>query len=138
MNLPKFFAELKRRNVYRVAIAYAVVAWLLIQITTQTFPFFDIPDWAVRLVILLVALCFPIALIFAWAFQLTPDGLKRTADVAPHESITRTTGRKIDFAIIGVLLAVIAFLLVGRWRSAATPSAAARPRRASPFCRLKT
>src|SRR5262249_9628287 len=84
MNLPNFFAELKRRNVYKVAIAYAVIAWLLMQIATQVFPFLEIPNWAIRLVIMLLALGFPIALIIAWAFELTPEGLKRT-EVADRE-----------------------------------------------------
>jgi len=83
-----FFAELKRRNVYKVAVAYAVVAWLLIQIATQVFPFFEIPNWAVRLVVLLLILGFPIALILSWAFELTPQGIKRTesADAAGQRS----------------------------------------------------
>src|ERR1041385_2326786 len=80
MNLRNFLAELKRRNVYKVGVAYAVVAWLLIQIATQVFPFFDVPGWSVRLVILLLALGFPIALILAWAFELTPEGIKRADD----------------------------------------------------------
>jgi TolB-like protein/Tfp pilus assembly protein PilF len=78
MNLEKFFTELKRRNVYKVAVAYAVVAWLLMQVASQIFPFFEIPSWAVRLVVLLLILGFPIALVLAWAFDLTPEGLKRT------------------------------------------------------------
>ena len=78
MNPGSFFAELKRRNVYKVAVAYAVVGWLLIQIATQIFPFLEIPNWAIRLVIMLVAIGFPIALILAWAFELTPEGMKRT------------------------------------------------------------
>jgi len=78
---PSFFAELKRRNVYEVAVAYAIVGWLLIQITTQVFPFLEIPTWVVRLVIVLIAVGFPIALVIAWAFELTPEGLKRTEDV---------------------------------------------------------
>src|SRR5437667_5872072 len=77
MNPKNFFAELKRRNVYKVAIAYAVVAWLLMQIASQIFPFFEIPSWAVRLVVLLLIMGFPIALVLAWAFDLTPEGLKR-------------------------------------------------------------
>lgn len=83
-----FFAELKRRNVYKVAVAYAVVGWLLIQITTQVFPFFEIPNWAVRLAVMLVAIGFPIALVIAWAFELTPEGLKRTdaADAGTTEA----------------------------------------------------
>ncbi len=80
MNPKGFFGELKRRNVYKVAAAYAVVGWLLIQVATQVFPFLDIPNWAIRLVILLTALGFPIALIIAWAFELTPEGIRRTED----------------------------------------------------------
>src|SRR5437867_4449475 len=85
MNLSKFFAELRRRNVYKVAIAYGVVAWLLIQVATQVFPFFEIPNWVVRLVVLVIIIGFPIALIVAWAFELTPQGLKPTevADAMP-------------------------------------------------------
>src|SRR5881397_459694 len=78
MKIGNFFAELKRRNVYKVAIAYAIVAWLLMQIATQVFPFLEIPNWAIRLVIMLIVIGFPIALIIAWAFELTPEGLKRT------------------------------------------------------------
>jgi adenylate cyclase len=84
----KFFSELKRRNVYKVAIAYGVVAWLLMQVASQIFPFFDIPSWGVRLVVLLLIIGFPIALILAWAFELTPEGIKRTeyADESPIKS----------------------------------------------------
>src|SRR5712664_3699568 len=80
-----FFAELKRRNVYKVAVAYAIVGWLLVQVATQVFPFFEVPNWAVRLVVLLIIVGFPIALVIAWALELTPEGLKRTevADAAP-------------------------------------------------------
>ena len=81
MNPRNFFAELKRRNVYKVAVAYAIVGWLLVQIATQVFPFLEIPNWVVRLVIVLVAAGFPIALVIAWAFELTPEGIKRTEDV---------------------------------------------------------
>jgi TolB-like protein/Flp pilus assembly protein TadD len=87
VNPRNFFSELKRRNVYKVAIAYAVVAWLLMQIATQVFPFLEIPNWAIRLVIMLIVIGFPIALIIAWAFELTPEGLKRTefADELPKK-----------------------------------------------------
>src|SRR5947207_332900 len=81
MNPTKFFAELKRRNVYKVAVAYAVVAWLLIQFATQVFPFFEIPSWTVRLVVLLLIIGFPVAVILAWVFELTPEGIKRAEDV---------------------------------------------------------
>ena len=88
MNSKRFFDELKRRNVYKVAIAYGVVAWLLMQIATQVFPFLEIPNWAIRLVIMLIVIGFPIALVIAWAFELTPEGLKRTevADELPKKS----------------------------------------------------
>src|SRR6059036_334819 len=89
----KFFAELKRRNVYKVAVAYAVVGWLLVQVATQVFPFFEIPNWAVRLVVLLVIIGFPIALVIAWAFELTPEGLKRTEDVDPFGSRSHHGGQ---------------------------------------------
>src|SRR5437016_2276351 len=78
---PSFFAELKRRNVYKVAVAYAVVGWVIAQIATQIFPFLEIPNWVVRLVIVLIAIGFPIALVIAWAFEATPEGIKRTEDV---------------------------------------------------------
>ena len=80
-NRSSFFTELKRRNVYKVAVAYAVVGWLIAQIATQIFPFLEIPNWAIRLVILLIVIGFPIALVIAWAFELTPEGIKRTEDV---------------------------------------------------------
>jgi serine/threonine-protein kinase len=91
MNLGNFFNELKRRNVYKVAVAYAIVGWLLIQIATQVFPFFEIPNWAVRLIVLAIVMGFPIALVIAWAFELTPEGLKRTetADAAQQSSKSR-------------------------------------------------
>ena len=88
MNARNIFTELKRRNVYKVAVAYAVVGWLLIQVATQVFPFLEIPNWMIRLVILLTALGFPVALVIAWAFELTPEGIKRTeaADAARQHS----------------------------------------------------
>ena len=106
MKIENFFAELKRRNVYKVAVAYAVVSWLLIQVATQVFPFFEVPNWAVRLVVLLLVLGFPVALVLAWAFEITPEGIKREAEVEPNESITRKTGRKL--VGITVTLAVVA------------------------------
>src|SRR5215469_1132250 len=93
MNLRNFFAELKRRNVYKVAIAYGVVAWLLMQIATQVFPFLEIPNWAIRLVIMLLALGFPIALVIAWAFELTPEGLKRT-EIADAKHLPERSRRR--------------------------------------------
>src|SRR5437867_1648418 len=89
MNPKGFFGELKRRNVYKVAVAYAIVGWLLVQIATQAFPFLEIPNWAVRLVIALVMIGFPIALILAWAFEVTPQGIERTEDVDLAKSVMR-------------------------------------------------
>jgi TolB-like protein/Tfp pilus assembly protein PilF len=116
VNLPNFFAELKRRNVYKVAIAYGVIAWLLIQIATQTFPFFEIPNWMVRAVIVLLLLGFPIALVIAWAFELTPEGLKRTefADELPKKSARSHTW--IYVVIVAGAISVGVFFL-GRYTS---------------------
>jgi TolB-like protein/Tfp pilus assembly protein PilF len=108
VNLKKFFAELQRRNVYKVAVAYGVVSWLLIQIATQIFPVFEIPNWGTRLVILALTLGFPVALILAWAYELSPEGIRPTSELAPGQPIA--TSRKLDFVIIGVLVAVIAVL----------------------------
>jgi TolB-like protein/Flp pilus assembly protein TadD len=117
-----FFAELKRRNVYKVAIAYAVVAWLLMQVASQIFPFFEIPNWAVRLVVLLLVIGFPVAMILAWAFELTPEGIKRTEDVDLSPTLTRKTGRKLDFFIIAVLLLVIGILVFQRLHPNVSPA----------------
>ena len=85
MNERNFFAELQRRNVYKVAVAYAVAAWLLIQVATQVFPFFEIPNWTVRLVVLLLILGFPVVLILSWAFEITPEGIKREGEIDPAD-----------------------------------------------------
>jgi TolB-like protein len=122
VNPKKFFAELKRRNVYKVAIAYGVVAWLLMQVASQIFPFFEIPNWAVRLVVLLLIIGFPVAMILAWAFELTPEGIKRAEDVDVSKSVTRKSGRKLDFFIIAVLLLVIAILVFQRLHPNVSPA----------------
>jgi len=113
VKIENFFSELKRRNVYKVAVAYAIVGWLLIQIATQVFPFFEIPNWGVRLVVLLLILGFPVALILSWAFEITPEGIRRERDVASGGSITRHTGRKL-VAITAVLAVIAAGLFVFR------------------------
>jgi len=97
-----FFAELKRRKVYRVAVAYAIVSWLLIQIATQVFPFFEVPTWAVRLVIIFLVLGFPVALLLAWAFDLTPEGIKRTDDLDELEQQKNVTGASRSIRTIPV------------------------------------
>jgi len=99
---PSFFSELKRRNVYKVAVAYAVVGWLVIQIGSIVLPTFHAPEWVAQTLIVIVLLGFPIALVLAWAFELTPEGIKRTEDVAPNESITFRTGRKL----VGITIAL--------------------------------
>src|SRR3954468_23851515 len=112
MNWRRFLGELQRRNVYRVAVTYTVVSWVIIQIATQVFPFFEIPSWAVRLIVLLLILGFPVALVVAWAFELTPEGIKRTDDVPLHESIRHQTGRKwLAFATIAAAAAIALFLV---------------------------
>jgi TolB-like protein/Tfp pilus assembly protein PilF len=132
-----FFAELKRRNVYKVAVAYAIVGWLLVQIATQVFPFLEIPTWVVRLVIVLVAAGFPIALVIAWAFELTPEGIKRTEDAdllaaraaqpagAPSTHRAYSKSRAwIYMTLVGAALSVGLFF-IGRYSSVNSSSASA-------------
>src|SRR5213592_2253506 len=125
MNLVNLFTELKRRNVYKVAVAYAVVGWLVIQISSTVLPTFHAPEWVVQTLVVLVALGFPIALVIARAFELTPQGLKRTEDVDPFDSrsgqvfATETRSKShawIYVVIVGALLSVGLFML-GRYTS---------------------
>jgi TolB-like protein len=127
VNLRNFFGELKRRNVYKVAIVYAVIAWLLIQAGSILFPTFEAPGWVMKAFVAIIAAGFPIALVLAWAFELTPEGIKRTEDVDVSESITRKSGRKLDFFIIAVLLLVIAALLFHRLRPNVSPTISSSP-----------
>src|SRR3954467_9436553 len=120
-----FFAELKRRNVYKVAVAYAVVGWLLIQVTTQVFPIFDIPNWALRLIVLAIIVGFPIALVIAWAFELTPQGLKRTEDADLIAQGHRKSHVWIYVVTASALLSIVLFF-IGRY-SVATKSPVASP-----------
>ena len=110
-----FFKELKRRNVFKVAIAYAVIAWLLIEMTSTIFPILQLPDWSVTLVTVLVLFGFPIAVVFAWAFELTPDGIKLEKHVDPSESVTHQTGQKLYKIIIALLAIALAFMVVDRF-----------------------
>ncbi len=105
-NSGNFFAELKRRNVYKVAIAYAIVAWLLIQAASILFPTFEAPAWVMKVFVTAIIFGFPVALIFSWAFEITPEGIKRAEDVSANASITHHTGRKLVW--ITVVLAIIA------------------------------
>src|SRR5207247_4918234 len=133
VNPRNFFAELKRRNVYKVAIAYGVVAWLLMQIATQVFPFLEIPNWAIRLVIMLIVIGFPIALVIAWAFELTPEGLMRTevADELPKKS-GRSSAWIYVIIVAGAIGAGIVFF--GRCTSSRqSPKTAEKPIAVLPF-----
>ena len=117
------FTELKRRNVFRVAIAYGVVAWVLAQIADLAFENFGAPDWVAKSVLFILMLGFPIAVVFAWAFELTPDGIKLEKDVKRDQSITAQTGRKLNGFIIALLVVAVVVLLVERsFRTAAPPT----------------
>ena len=115
MNSRNFLSELKRRNVYKVAVAYAIVGWLLVQVATQVFPFFEIPNWAVRLIVLAIVIGFPIALVLAWAFELTPEGIKRTetADAMPAEARHKKHAW-ICIVVVGAVVSIGLFFL-GRY-----------------------
>ena len=115
MSKRSFFAELKRRNVYRAAVIYAASAWVLVQVLDLVSPYFQIPEWAVRWAIVAAAIGFPLWLAFSWFYEFTPDGLKRESEVERQESITHVTGRKLDFAIIGVLALAVVLLLTDRF-----------------------
>jgi len=105
-----FVGELKRRNVVRVGIAYVVIGWVLAQIAEFAFDNFGAPDWVLKSFVVFLLLGLPIVLIFAWAFEVTPEGIKREKDVDRSDSITPRTGRKIDYLIIGVLIVAVAIL----------------------------
>src|SRR5258705_5043766 len=115
MRIDNFFAELKRRNVYKVAVAYAVAGWALAQGIAQVFPVFGVPNWIIQLIVLLIVIGFPIALVLAWAFELTPEGLKRTetADAMP-EATRRKKYVWIYVVVIGGVLSIGLFFL-GRY-----------------------
>src|SRR3977135_2003091 len=124
MKIDNFFGELKRRNVYKVAVAYAIVGWLLVQVATQVFPFLEIPNWVVRLVIACWVIGFPIALVIAWAFELAPEGLKRTEDVDFAASARQPRRHAwIFIVLVGAALWIAVFLL-GRYSGRSIAGAA--------------
>ena len=110
-----FLTELKRRNVVRVAFVYGIVAWLLLQIVDIVVPLLELPDWVGKFFLLLIAIGLPLALIFAWAFEMTPDGLKLEKHVDRSQSVTVETGRKLDFMIIAVLLFAVALFALDKF-----------------------
>ena len=111
----RFVAELKRRNVPRIAAFYAAAGWLVVQIATQVLPVFEMPTWMMRVVVVAVVLGFPCALLFAWFYELTPEGLKRESEVDRSESTARSSGRKLDRWIIGILAAAVVVLLANQF-----------------------
>ena len=114
-------SELRRRNVFRVAIAYVVVTWLLLQVVDILVPLLTLPEWVGRLILLLLLVGFPIALLFAWAFELTPEGVKLEKNVDRSASITHVTGRKLDRTIIGVLVVALAAAIYANFQDDPEP-----------------
>ena len=110
----RFFDELKRRNVFRVGVAYLVVAWLVLQVVDTVGPMLDLPASFGRAILLMLAIGFVIAVLVSWIYELTPEGLKREKDIDRTESITPQTGRKLDRLIIVVLAVAVAYLLLDR------------------------
>lgn len=110
-----FFQELRRRNVVKVGIAYLVVAWMLIQIAVSVFPALQLPDWSVTFVTAMLILGFPVALLLAWAYELTPDGIKRTRHVPLEQSIAHLAGQKLNYIVTALLVAAIGFLFVDNY-----------------------
>jgi TolB-like protein/Tfp pilus assembly protein PilF len=122
--MASFLGELKRRNVFKVVVAYAIVGWLLIQIAATVLPIFGTPDWVLQAFTFLVILGFPLAVVFSWAFELTPEGLERTKSVPVAESITPATGRRLNVAIIGLMAVAIGLLVVDHYVLEEAPVAA--------------
>jgi len=131
MKLGSFFAELKRRNVYKVAVAYAVVGWLAVQVATQVFPFLEIPNWAIRLVIMLVAIGFPIALVLAWAFELTPEGIRR-AETVTGATAAKSAHRAWIYVVMVACILSIGVFFLGRYTALRTSSSPESAKAAAP------
>ena len=110
-----FLAELKRRNVFRAAAFYAASAWLLVQVATQVFPFFNIANWVVRWIVIAAIIGVPFAMLFAWFYEWTPQGIQRESEVAPNESASRETGKKLDHWIIAILSLAVVLLLTNQF-----------------------
>ena len=123
MNL---FNELKRRNVFRVGFAYAVVGWLVAQVADLALESFGAPGWVIKTVLFFILLGFVLSLFIAWAYELTPEGIKRAEDVDPNQSVTHETGRKLDRLVIVVLLMAVGLLLFERFWAGPQPAAPAQ------------
>ncbi|MFO1505505.1 MAG: hypothetical protein U1F23_00265 [Lysobacterales bacterium] len=119
------FAELRRRNVFRAAAIYAATVWLIAQVVTQLGPAFHAPDWIIRWFLVAAAVGFPFWIAFAWFYEFTPQGIKRESEVVPNASITRSTARKLDISIIGVLIVAVALLASGYFVHRDAPAATA-------------
>jgi TolB-like protein/Flp pilus assembly protein TadD len=119
--MASIWAELKRRNVVRVAIAYAVVSWLTLQFADVLVPLLGLPEWVGKFVFLLLAIGFPLALIFAWAYELTPEGLKKEKEVDRSQSITSDTGRKLDYFVIAVMAVALAYFAIDKFLPQESP-----------------
>ena len=134
--MSNFFAELKRRNVYKVAVAYMVVAWLLFQAASILLPTFEAPTWVMKAFTVFLALGFVVALMISWAFEMTPEGMKRTADISPDEVIPYWSKRKFVALIIGVAViaaGLLAFQLLRSPRSTSTSNAEGKSIAVLPF-----
>ena len=122
------YRELKRRNVFRVTIAYLALAWVLTEVAGTLFPAFGIPDWGFRFVVIVFALGFVPALIISWAYELTPEGLKREKDVVRDASITHVTAKRLDGITIGLIVVALAFIVADRlWLSPRLAERSAAP-----------
>src|SRR3954466_5062014 len=124
MKSQNFFSELKRRNVYKVAVAYGVVGWLVMQVASTVVPALHLPDFITTAIVVLVLLGFPIALVIAWAFEMTPEGMKRTEDVSPDEKIPQWSRRKFAALIVTVALIAAGLLAFQLFRLGGTRSVA--------------
>ena len=124
-------AELKRRNVFRVAAAYVIVAWVIAQVAEFAFENFGAPDWVLKSVVVLLLLGLPLAIFFAWAFEMTPEGIKREKEVDRSKSIVSQTGRRLDRMIIGVLLVAVGWFAIDKFYTRAGSDA---PQALQPNC----
>lgn len=133
MNEGGFFAELRRRNVYKVAVGYAVIGWLVMQVAATIVPALHLHEAVTSAVVVMVLLGFPIALVLAWAFEITPEGIKRAEEVAPHESITYHTGRKLTVTVAVLLTVALGFYAFQRSRSKEVAAQSRSPANAEPL-----